>query len=349
MSKVLVVRFSALGDVAMTVPIIYSVACKYPHHEFYVLTRKGWSIMFGEVPSNVRFIEADLKDKHKGLKGINKLCQELKAEGFDFVADLHDVLRSKYIRLRLWLSGCKTAHIDKGRKGKKQLTRKNKKVFVQQKTSFERYMGVFEKLGLSAENNFTSVFSQNNATVEELNNQWGEKGTDKWIGIAAFAKHKGKIYPKEKMEEVISRLSDIEGVRLFFFGGGKDEEEITKDWESRYKHTTSVVGKVNMMSELALISKLDVMISMDSANMHLASLVATPVVSIWGATHTFAGFLGWGQKKDRCVEVDLYCRPCSVFGDKNCHRGDYACMNRIDINEILSKVSLVANQEEIKS
>lgn len=349
MSKVLVIRFSALGDVAMTVPIIYSVAHKYPHHEFYVLTRKGWSTMFGDVPHNVKFIVADLKDKYKGFKGLNKLCQELKSEGFDFVADLHDVLRSKYIRLRLWLSGSKTAHIDKGRKGKKQLTRKNNKVFKQQKTSFERYREVFEKLGFSAESSFTSIFSQSTAKVEELNSQWGEKGTDKWIGIAAFAKHKGKIYPQEKMEEVISKLSEQEGVRIFFFGGGKAEEETTKAWERKYKHTTSVVGKVNMMSELALISKLDVMISMDSANMHLASLIAIPVVSIWGATHTFAGFLGWGQTKDRCVEVELDCRPCSVFGDKDCHRGDYACMNKINIVEILSKVSQVANKEEIKS
>ena len=86
------------------------------------------------------------------------------------------------------------------------------------------------------------------------------------------------------------------------------------------------------------MSHLDVMISMDSSNMHLASLTDTPVVSIWGATHPFAGFLGWNQKAEDCVQLDLPCRPCSVYGNKPCFRGDYACLNGISSEEILNKL-----------
>ena len=81
------------------------------------------------------------------------------------------------------------------------------------------------------------------------------------------------------------------------------------------------------------------MISMDSANMHLASLVGTRCVSVWGSTHHFAGFLGYGQSVDDVVEVkDLTCRPCSVFGDKPCYRGDWACLQELDIQKINDKI-----------
>lgn len=82
-----------------------------------------------------------------------------------------------------------------------------------------------------------------------------------------------------------------------------------------------MIGKLNMRTELNLMSHLDVMLSMDSANMHLASLVNIPVVSIWGATHPYAGFMGWKQLPVNTVQLDLSCRPCSVYGQKPCWRG----------------------------
>ena len=96
---------------------------------------------------------------------------------------------------------------------------------------------------------------------------------------------------------------------------------------------------MSLNEELQQISKLKTMISMDSANMHLASLVGTRCVSVWGSTHHFAGFLGYGQSVDDVVEVkDLTCRPCSVFGDKPCYRGDWACLQELDIQKINDKI-----------
>lgn len=81
------------------------------------------------------------------------------------------------------------------------------------------------------------------------------------------------------------------------------------------------------------------MISMDSANMHLASIVGTRCVSIWGATHPYAGFLGFGQSENDVVQInDLTCRPCSVFGDKECYRGDWACLEEINVQQIIDKI-----------
>ena len=122
------------------------------------------------------------------------------------------------------------------------------------------------------------------------------------------------------------------------------EKELLEEWAKKYTNTFSVAGKYSILNELKIISNLDVLISMDSANMHLASLVNTPVVSIWGATHRFAGCYGWKQNADNTVEVELSCRPCSVYGNKPCFRKDYACLNRITPEMIISKVNSVVDR-----
>ncbi|KAA6328689.1 hypothetical protein EZS27_022447, partial [termite gut metagenome] len=130
-------------------------------------------------------------------------------------------------------------------------------------------------------------------------------------------------------------------VKVFLFGGGKMEQQILDEWVMKYPPVVSMAGKIKMENELILMSLLDVMLSMDSANMHLASLVNTPVVSVWGATHPYAGFMGWNQSAANCVQTDLICRPCSVFGNKKCCRGDYACLFGIKPETIIEKIQTI--------
>ena len=96
-----------------------------------------------------------------------------------------------------------------------------------------------------------------------------------------------------------------------------------------------------MHQELILMSHLDVMLSMDSANIHLASLTATPVVSVWGATHPYAGFVGWNQPQENIIQADLDCRPCSIYGKRPCRRGDLACMNMIRPEQIVERIEQI--------
>ena len=338
MAKILVIRFSAIGDVAMTVPVIHSLATQYPQHQIKVLSRPNMAALFAHLPSNVSFWGADLKSTYKGFVGLNKLFNELKAENFDYIADFHDVLRTKYLRLRFLLHGKKVAHIDKGRKGKKALTRPSNKVRVQQDSSFQRYARVLEELGLPVKMDFQSIYSNVKGDSSAFSNITGSKGSDKWIGIAPFATHTGKIYPQEQMEQVIQTLDTQKGIRIFLFGGGKKEVDILTSWADKYPSATCIAGKLKMDAELALMSHLDVMVSMDSGNMHLASLVNTPVVSIWGATHPLAGFMGWNQSEENAVQVNLPCRPCSVYGNKPCFRKDYACLYNIQPNNIVQRI-----------
>ena len=339
MSRILIMRFSALGDVAMTVPVIYSLATSYPMHEITVLSRKPFEDLFKTLPSNIRFISADLKGKHKGIKGLNILYKELKAERYDYVADFHSVLRSHYLRLRFKLDGIHTAAIDKGRSEKKKLTQKNNKVFIPLKSGFLRYYDVLEKLGFEFELSFKSVFEKAPVNFHEIVSFFEKKSTEKWLGIAPFAKHKGKIYPLELQDKVIEHFANDKRIKVFVFGGGEYEKNIIDNWAHKYPTIISMVGKLNMSQELVLMSQLDVMYSMDSANMHLASLVNTQVVSFWGATHPYAGFMGWNQCLENAVQVDdLTCRPCSIYGQKPCYRKDYACLNRITPKQIINRI-----------
>lgn len=338
--KLLVIRFSALGDVAMTVPVIDSLARRYPQHEFVFVSRPFVAPLFGRMSSNVRFIGVDVK-QYSGLKGLYRLYKVLKKEGFDAVADLHDVLRTKVLRTFFRMSGMHTAAIDKGRKEKKELIKPHKDAPKPLKTSFERYEDVFRRLGLEPETTFRSLFENGKADITPLLPLTGEKGNSRWIGIAPFAAHSGKILPERVMEETISRLSSLPNCQVFLFGGGKAEKEKLEVWEKRYPKTVSLAGKLKMAEELALMSQLDAMVSMDSANMHLASLVDTPVVSVWGATHPAAGFMGWRQSVDNAVQKDLDCRPCSIYGNKPCVRGDYVCLEQISSKDILERINRI--------
>ncbi|KAA6318490.1 Lipopolysaccharide core heptosyltransferase RfaQ [termite gut metagenome] len=341
MARFLVIRFSALGDVAMTIPVIHSFAMQYPQHEIVMLSRPVWETVFRMLPGNVSFLCADLRGKHKGIGGLNRLFCQLREMNFDYVVDLHDVLRSQYLCFRFKLSGVSTGVFDKGRVAKKKLVRRRRKVLENQKSSFYRYSEVFKYLGFPFYINFISIYEDLKEKSPQLQPITGEKGNTIWIGIAPFAKHKGKIYPLELQEQVVAHFSKDRQVKVFLFGGGESEEKILNEWVMKYPSIISVTGKIRMEAELALMSRLDVMLSMDSANMHLASLVNIPVISIWGATHPYAGFGGWNQPVENCVQVDLKCRPCSVFGNKKCFRGDYICLFGIEPEQIIKKIQTV--------
>ena len=315
----------------MTVPVVHDLAVQYPDLEITILSREMARPLFERMPNNVHFFAADLKGRHKGLIGLCRLWRDARMSDFDYIADFHDVLRTHWLRAEGCLRRKKIAKIDKGRKGKKALTRQKNKVLVQQATSFERYAKVLEQLGFPTKPQFVKLDYSSFCETQKV---LGET----WIGIAPFAKHPAKVYPKDKMEEVIKALCQRAGTTVFLFGGGEEEKRQIAELCTKYPNVKTAQSQHGLAGELALMGQLDVMLSMDSANMHLASLVGTRVVSVWGGTHPFAGFLGWNQKTEDCIQLDLPCRPCSVYGNKPCLRGDYACMNGITPEQILERL-----------
>ncbi len=330
-----------MGDVAMTVPVIASFLQQYPNVHITMLSHPRLKTIF-PIADNFTFVAVDTKKEFAGNFGMVKLFRKLRKEKkYDAMIDLHDVLRSKLLRSLYKITGTPIYTIDKGRKEKKELTQEEKKVMIPLKSSIQRYAEVFEKAGypIRLENPAPYKINASERISEELNTLL--QSTKQTIGIAPFAQHKGKIYPLNKMEKVVAQLSGRENTQIFLFGGGEAEKKQLEEWSQKYPNTLSLAGKFSLNEELSLLQHCRVVITMDSANMHLASLVGTPVVSIWGATHPYAGFYGYQQKEENAVQVDLPCRPCSIYGNKPCTKGDYPCLNGISEEEIVKRVESV--------
>lgn len=340
---ILVIRFSAMGDVAMTVPVIYSLAKRYPDVRITMLSQKYARPFFEHMPHNVGFMEADLKGEYHGVKGLNALYRRLMAKNFTAIADLHSVLRSQYLRMRFNIDRYKVAHIDKHRSLRRQLTSPTNKRLEQLPTSFQNYADVFAALGYPIDVEFKSIYPEGKGDISQLPETFRRKTVDElWIGVAPFAAHKGKIYPQEKMQQVLDILVERHPkARIFLFGDGKEEGNTMQQWAERHQQIENASAQLQgIHNELILMSHLDMMLSMDSSNMHLASLVGTPVVSVWGATHPFTGFMGWGQNPDNAVMIDMPCRPCSIYGNKPCMRGNYPCLTGITPQMIADRMEI---------
>ncbi|MFP7656589.1 glycosyltransferase family 9 protein [Chryseobacterium proteolyticum] len=321
MTRILAYRFSAFGDVAMTAPVFREFLEQNPDVEIVMVSRKNFESLFSDIP-NIIFKGINLDD-YKGFFGLNRLANELIREFHpDFIANLHDVIRTKVLDKIYRRKGYKVFKINKGKEEKEILTDVWNLDKVQLKKTVERYADVFREMGFKV----------------NLSNKLRPSTQQKsGIGFAPFAQHKGKMLPLDKSYELVKILAQKD--KIYFFGGGKNETETLERWESEIPNTQSLSGKLNLKQELDTIAELKLMISMDSANMHLASLVGTRCVSIWGSTHPYAGFLGFGQSEDDVVQIkDLTCRPCSVFGDKECFRGDWACLEELNIQKIIEKI-----------
>lgn len=307
---ILVIRLSAMGDVAMTVNILRAFTTQYPNVKLTVLTRGFFTPFFRDL-KNVSVFNADVKGKHKGVLGLFKLSKELKSLGIDAVADLHNVLRSKI--LNSFLFGIKTEQIDKGRAEKKALIAKDN--FKQLKTTHQRYADVFERLGYPIDilkPTFPERKTLKESTLKKV-------GTDalKWIGIAPFAAFEGKMYPLDLMENVIENLSKIH--KIILFGGGNKEVAILNTFQDKYKNVVNVAGQLTLNEELDVISNLDMMLSMDSGNAHIAAMLGIKVITVWGITHPFAGFAPFNQPENFTLLADAKIYPLiptSIYGNK---------------------------------
>ena len=338
-----------MGDVAMAVPVVYSLAKQYPNVRITVLSRGFARAFFEDLAPNVDFMEADLKHEYHGVRGLNALYRRLTAKQFTKIADLHNVLRSEYLRMRFNMGRYRVEHLDKHRRDRRRfVARKKNKVREPLRTPFENYADVLGRLGYPVKVEFTSLFPPEGGYLNMLPAIIGpKKSFEQWIGVAPIAAHPGKTYPTDRTRRVIEQLQQNHpNARFFLFGQGKEEEELFTAWSQQLPRCVYVGQHLeNMHQELILMSHLDVMLSMDSSNMHLASLTATPVVSIWGATHPDAGFMGWNQPAENAIQADLSCRPCSIYGNKPCRRGDLACMTLIKPEQITERIEQIINQK----
>jgi len=338
----LVIRLSAMGDVSMTVPVLKSLLDSYPNIKITVLTKEFLKPIF-EGLDNVSIHVADVKGRHRGINGLWKLYKELKTLRINAVADLHNVLRTNVLKQFFRLNGIPFVQIDKGRIEKKALSREKNKVLVPLRTTHQRYVDVFDKLGYPfslPEANFIRKKELSDKALEIVG-----RNSMKWLGIAPFAAFSGKMYPLDLMQKVIQQLNNTGKYKIFMFGGGNKEKEILKAWENKYQDCVNIIGKLSFDDELAIISNLDLMLSMDSGNAHLAAMFGIPTITLWGVTHPYAGFYPYGQDPDNALLSDRNVYPLiptSIYGNKF-PKGYEIVMETIDPDLVLDKVNQLLN------
>ncbi len=324
---ILVLRFSALGDVALTVPVIKAFLAANKDVSILMASEKNCAGLFSGI-DRVTFVGFDIKGEFKGFLGIFRIFNFLRKQyQFSMVADLHGVIRTHVLRILFEASRLKTEVINKGRIEKYALVRKENKIFRPLPHATERYADVFRRLG------FKINLPQGNDTLNTVDS----KETVVKIGFAPFAKHAAKMYSLDQFKEIV-QFFDRPPYALYFFGGKGAERILLSDWERIFSRAVPMSATSSIAEELEIMREMQARVTMDSANMHLASLVNVPVISLWGPTHPYAGFYGFQQDPLNAVQVNLGCRPCSVFGNTSCWRGDHACMQQITPSMVEEKL-----------
>jgi ADP-heptose:LPS heptosyltransferase len=335
--RLLVIRNSAMGDVALTTPVLTGMRKQYPDVEIVLLTRQPFKPFFSSI-RGLNLFFPDLNKRHKGFPGLVRLFKDINRQSeIDYVIDLHDVLRSRILRFFFRLTGVPVAVIDKGRSDKRRLISGKRKLPL--KHSVERYCDVFAKAGfpLTPEKG-QSIFPSSEALfkTDSVITRHGDLN----IGVAPYARHKLKMWPVENMIRLLRLISEKRKSTFWLFGGNEESERMSV-FQSKVPGSVNMVGKLTLDEELALMSRLDVMIVMDSSNMHMAALVGIKVISIWGGTDPMSGFGAWMQPEGFSIRIpvdELTCRPCTVYGKGECKRGDFACMNWLTPEVVFSKI-----------
>ncbi|OYU83302.1 MAG: ADP-heptose--LPS heptosyltransferase RfaF [Flavobacterium sp. BFFFF2] len=333
----IIFRFSALGDVAMTVPVIRGLREQHPNVKITVVSRPFFKPLFDTIP-DVAFYPADLSGKHKGMMGLLRLFRELQTLTPTAIADLHDVLRTKVLRnlFRAW--NTPTSFTDKGRAEKKALTRIKNKVFAPLTPMVERHVQTFEKLGFPI--TFQGVtFPISKPLSEAIQNKTGAKNQNRWVAIAPLAQYDTKIYPLDLMREVVKELTELPNLKVFILGG-RNEKPKLEPLVNNLPNAQILAGELSFQEELSLFPHFNVVVSMDSGNAHMAALFGLPVVSLWGHTHPFAGFVPFNQPLSNSLTPDLNqfpLLPTSIYGNKK-HPGYEAVMRSIPPNMVVKKI-----------
>jgi ADP-heptose:LPS heptosyltransferase len=340
--NLLVIRFSAMGDVALLTPALIALVAKYPSIQINLITRGNYAPFFFNIP-NVHVTGVNLR-KYKYVWGLWKLYKEIDKLGpFDKIIDLHSSTRSLFLSWIYRWKKVPTFRIVKGRKEKEEQIRKKNKVLKPLKHTVQRYLDVFEKAGLPAtprKGPWINVDPDSKIYASEYLKNLGiqRKGESLWIGFAPFAGHKLKEWPLYKCQNLVKLIAKEFNAQLFLYGSNDEIEKLELIRQGLGNCFIVSGGKLGMRGEIGIMDRMDIMIGMDSSNVHIAALLKKPVIGLYGTTHPFSGFGPFGQEDSGVIQVDLPCRPCTIYGNSTCFRKDFACMELIDPADVIIRI-----------
>jgi len=320
LKKILIIRFSSIGDIVLTTPVIRCLKMQKPEMEIHFLTKKSFKGIVENNPylTKVHCIEKDVKE----------IVKELKKENFDFVVDLHNNIRSMQTKTALGKPSTSFRKLN----FKKWMLVNFKINKMPAMHIVDRYLQTVAKLGIVNDNKGIDFFIPEKDEVAlssiPVSHQNG------YIGFVIGARHYTKQLPIAKIISICKKLNQP----IILLGG---KEDITSALEIEKAVGTSIYnacGKYNLNQSASLVKQATKIISHDTGLMHIAAAFKKEIISIWGNTVPAFGFTPYfPASSSRMVEVkNLSCRPCSKIGYEKCPKGHFKCMMLIDEAEVVN-------------
>jgi heptosyltransferase-2 len=341
--KVVLMRFSSLGDVVLTTSAVENVLSSEASAEIYLLTKKRYTPLFlGDPRLRVISFETDTGSSTQ-VKELYRTARELRQLGIDLLIDLQGNPRSALLRA---VSGSKrTVVYPKGHLERRRYVKK--KSFEQPYLhTVDRYNEALQKAGLSTSTRLPKlvVAEEEKRLSEELLRRLGARAGQSLVGIHFGAKYPAKRWGDEKFAALAKELTEEMGNNVIVIPSEDDvhREELFTKGESNVFWT----GELDLTELKALVSRLNVLVCNDSGVMHAAVALGVPVVAIFGPTHPCLGFYPLGEH-DILLSSYEYCSPCSLHGEKRCFRDRKYCMENVSVSQVFeATTSVLANRRE---
>lgn len=334
-NKILVIQTAFIGDAILTLPLIQALKLNYPKSSIDVIVVPRTAEIFTKHPAISKIIQYDKRGNDRGLKGLWQLRNRLNTQNYDLVIVPHRSLRSA---LLAWLLRPKISiGFDRsaGRWLFKQIVRYNPSAH-----EIERNLSLLGPLKLSTVANVLPRLYPSNQDINIIDSILIEYGLNQYTNILALAPGtiwNTKRWPADRFAAVCEQIAS-ENIAIVLIGGKEDDvlcKEIVRIAQA--KNVFTVAGKLSLLQSAELIRRCKVLISNDSAPMHIAVAIGTPVIAIFGATIPQYGFAPRGPH-DIVVETNgLKCRPCSIHGGNICPIKTFKCMLAISPEFVVMK------------
>ncbi|MBR3529669.1 MAG: glycosyltransferase family 9 protein [Bacteroidales bacterium] len=326
--KLLVIRMSSIGDVLLTTPLLRCLKQQLPGVEVHFLTKSGMASLVETNPH--------VDKVHILQESMSATVKMLRAEHFDFVADLHNVPRSRRLRRRLhvrWKSYRKNTLAKWLQIVTKRAPKKGRHVV-------ERYFDAVRPLGVHPDDKGLECYLPSSMDVAAFANSTIGKSkvadltAQPYVVIACGAQHATKRIPPDKLQFLASTIKKP----ILLLGDKGDAERIRQRELHFQPHVHNLCGKTTLMQTAALVRTAAVVVTPDTGIMHLAAAFQVPTIALWGATDPAFGFSAYHTLHADCVSDSCWCHPCSRTGGERCPLGHYNCMNHQKWQQICQTV-----------
>lgn len=306
-NKFLILRFSSIGDIVLTTPVIRCIKTQYPDAEVHFATKKQFKVLVENNPYIDKYFLLE--------KSLNSFIKTLQSEDYDYVIDLHNNLRTSIIKLRL---GKKSFSFDK-LNFKKWLLVNLKINQMPDVHIVDRYLETVKNLGINNDSKGLDYFIPEKDKVQ-IN--------ESYVAYAIGGQHFTKKLPTNRIIEVCQKING----KIMLLGGKEDSPAADEIEKALGDKIINACGKYNLNQSASLVQQADYIITHDTGLMHIASALKKKVISIWGNTVPEFGMYPYLTEFKIIENKELSCRPCSKIGYNKCPKGHFKCMNDLNLD-----------------